>query len=37
MNKQELEVSVQLQGYDLTGIMKMQWGGLHGWSAAVEG
>ena len=36
-NKQELEVSLQQQGYDLTGITKTWWDGSHDWSAAVEG
>lgn len=35
-NKQEL-VTVHLQGYDLTEIMKTCWDGSHDWSVAIEG
>ena len=37
-NKQEeLEVCVQLQGYDLTRITEMCWDSSHNWSAAMDG
>ena len=32
----ELEICVQLQGYDLVGITKMWWDGSHGWSVTME-
>ena len=36
-NKQkELEVCVELQGYDLTRIVEMWWDSSHDWSDAVE-
>lgn len=34
-NKPESEVSVQLQGYDLAGIMKTWWDGSHDWNTTV--
>ncbi|KAK4816349.1 hypothetical protein QYF61_015663 [Mycteria americana] len=33
----ELEICVQLQGYDLVGIMEAWWDGSHDWSIAMEG
>lgn len=36
-SQQESEISVQLWGYDLTGITKRWWDSSHNWSAAVEG
>lgn len=32
----DLEMSIMVQGHNVTGIMKMQWYSFHGWNTAME-